>query len=565
MAKVRRTSAQTRVKLSRAAKQRKRAPKGTLHAGEFAAGIHFAASRGPGKNPATGLPHSGQRRIRNKDKDIANRVSGLKTYMAHNPPDQRGSRDVLGTPAHQLGRTPKNTDPFKAYKDPSSPHYGMTDVVHEVFYGESPKKSTERKSPKIEHSPQELMQMSRAEARRAVLKDPYRSAEELARGRASKALGRELEPWETASAPLRVTSVDTKKVERDLRAGTWRREQAVYGQGPRKEFTPTSKFIKQEMPEEHRRWLVKQLEDPNSPFNQGLKPGQSKRAFVQSAGAGHRLDIYIRQLQQGASHADALEYIKQEHRGGGARPDSTRTKAAQLLGERGQARGRRTKYESGAPGSSQFKYGIEVPHVDTPETIRRRFPGLTEKEYIKIQQAQRETIFDTVDKNQRWTHERARAMYQGNRVLESHGPDRVTFFTTNVGGPAPSVPSDSLVGQYIVKRRKKVLRDAKIATPRELQGRFPEAVRDMHVIEAATGVSGGIQGRYGVFSKAGWRAGAKKSKNFGKPKPIGASVLYDNQGRPMYDTEGNIRYTEGITRPFDYGTNKDLGLRIFIG
>ena len=95
-------------------------------------------------------------------------------------------------------------------------------------------------------------------------------------------------------------------------------------------------------------------------------------------------------------------------------------------------------------------------------------------------------------------------------------------------------------------------------------GEFPSAVRDQHLIEVSLGGLGGAQGRYGLYQNTGWKKGSKRSKGYGKQVPVGSQVLRDSNGAAVYDKDGNVRYTEGYSRPFTVSTNT-LGLRIFVG
>lgn len=522
----RKTSAQTRVKLSQAAKKRKRGLKGTSLGGKFMKGASQAH------------PHL--------------RPMAISDFSEDYPKNK------------SMGRI----------SDQDWKKFGQS--AHQANMGHNPSGKSRQADEPI--PPRVAAALSRAEVHATIQRaknDPQAALKlenELLRKRVSQTSGiamEDLKPSDMGLVPMRVTSLDIADARRNVRGATWSKDKGVYGDTPLPKggYTSTGKFIKN-MPESHRQWLLGQLSDPKSPFNAGLVAGSTKRAHVKSAGAGRRLDTYVQRLQDGMSNTEAIEYLKQEHRGNPSAQAAKKItwagqKADQLSQERGKARGRKSAYESFVPKADDFGPAIQQRNVSSIGEIKARFPGLSPESYADIQQAQRRTIFDEISENTKWAHETKAAAY--SNADEKRGPNRVTFFATNFGGPVPSVPSDSLVGQYVIKRRKNMLLKDKLATPKELEGRFPRAVRDMHLVEASTGLSGGLEGRYGVFSKTGWRAGSKKSKNYGKPRPVGASVMYDSSGRPMYNHKGDLVYTEGLTRPFKMESMKDVGLRIFVG
>lgn len=227
----------------------------------------------------------------------------------------------------------------------------------------------------------------------------------------------------------------------------------------------------------------------------------------------------------------------------------------------------RDKYDAGQGSHASFAYSMQAAGVDSMENLRKRFPNASEYDLISYQEAQRTRAEDyMLEANERWAHEtrQARVAGKGGKAnIEQN--DRVVVFTTNAGAPTVAVPANSLVGQYVIKKRKRMVVDDKLASRTQVKGEFPRAVRDQHLIEVSTGVSLGIQGRVGLFHNTGWKVKNKRSKGYGKKAPLGAQVLRDSTGQPIYDKDGNVRYTEGYTRPFAAGTDRDVGLRIFIG
>lgn len=224
------------------------------------------------------------------------------------------------------------------------------------------------------------------------------------------------------------------------------------------------------------------------------------------------------------------------------------------------------KYKSGIGSHQKFGHGISIPGIDSLETLRKRFPEASQSDLVEYHEMLREKVDDhMLEQNERWAHETRQARVSGKRGSNIEGDDRVVVMTTNAGIPTVSVPANSTVGQYVIKKRKKMVVDDKLATRNQVKGEFPRAVRDQHIIEVSTGITMGLEGRMGVFHNTGWRKGSKRSKGFGKRAPVGAQVLRDAAGQPIYDKDGNVRYTEGYTRPFSLGTDRDVGLRLFIG
>lgn len=517
----RKTSAKTRVKLSQAAKRRRRAPKGTKNAGAFAAGLFSSAGSATAASKASG--HQWK-------------------PWDHDEPQARTA---------PVGRSATG-----------SQRYDTASGKREIFLD------------------------SLGQVKRRDISD-----EDLARGLTRSRLmgpeGPRLSPADTAvDRPRRITRSQVRGGSvQARREAHWDTEQGLYTSEAairRGRYKAPSSFVSQEMPPAHRRWLQQQLADPNSEFSKGLRrdpnTGQveNRTAGSYSPGQRNRIAIYTNALQEGASHTEAMSRLQGERRGRApagrrkATPDTDGTVRAtrqidpEAIGLGKAPKGRKSKYESVAPGEREFQVGIDARAVDSISDLKKKFPDASEREVFKIQQFQRQYLADELMKNQKWTHETRQANISGMDT-EKKKDDRVVFFTTNFGSPAPSVPADSLVGQYIIRKRKKFLQKEGLYNAKQLQGKFPDAVRDQHIIEMSTGISFGAEGRWGAFSKTGWRRGSKKSPNYGKPVPLGQQVLYDSQGRPMYDKEGNIRFSEGATRPFRFETMRDAGLRIFIG
>lgn len=386
----------------------------------------------------------------------------------------------------------------------------------------------------------------------------------------SRIMGQEGPDVNPVDAPaMRARSTDVQGIVRMEREAGWQQQSGLYENpavtspksGARR-YTPPTTFINTELAPSHKRWLDQQLSNPNSEFSAGLNIKGTTHGGRLVPAQRNRVRIYTEALQQGKSHQEALQALRGERRG---RP-SAEGRPKRITGKEPQFnryQGRRDKYQSLAPGQREFTFGVSAAGVDQAAVLRTKFPQASDKDIVRLQQYQRMNIANEMLKNQRWTHETRRANILGASGKES--PDRVVFFTTSLGAPAVSVPSDSLIGQYIIGQRKKFLKAEGTYAAKDLKGKFPETVRDMHVVEAATGVALGAEGAWGAFQKSGWRIGKKKSSGYGKPIPVGSQILYDSQGRAVYDSNGNIRFTDGATRRFSVGTDRDLGLRIFVG
>lgn len=340
--------------------------------------------------------------------------------------------------------------------------------------------------------------------------------------------------------------------------------------------TPTQ-FMEKITPSE-RAWLEAQFEmGPDN--NTGNRFVGAKGRDGNSA-AKRNFSRYTNLRQQGLSAKAALEHIQTDNRGRASYTNSKisdkerglRQEADDNLEQRlnPRATGRSKKSQSLAPSHKDFKYSIEVPRISSPEEISKLHKDWSDADVARFREIERMKIQDHIlSKNEAWSHEtRADRLYKNPQFKDHNtelGHKRVVVFTTNLGGPNVSVPSESLAGQYVIKKRKKMLADNKDATRYELKGEFPNTVRDQHLVEAGTGLSLGFQGRYGVFHNTGWKNSKKSSKGYGKAMPVGAQVLRDHAGRPVYDSAGNLRYTEGYTRPVAVGTSKAAGFKVFLG
>lgn len=360
-------------------------------------------------------------------------------------------------------------------------------------------------------------------------------------------------------------STDLEKVNRTLRTAGWRKSHDLYTSryadtGKRKDALTVTEMMGQLAPD-HKREVERLLQEPGSHFNLGLNVDREHTGRSKYAKQRHRLEKYSLALQSGKSHQEAYEDLARETRG--RKPQQAR-QVKRAAGTRQQPLPTRTnKFQSQVTKETGKGFGVDIPGVSSVERIASSHPELSAKQALQVQHEQRISYWDDFLKNNKWAHETRRANITGGKGDVSAG-NRVTFFTTSLGAPNASVPADSLVGQYIVKKRKKFL-EKEGWSSRDLAGSFPNAVRDMHIIEASTGRSLGAEGRFGVYKQGGWRAGSKRSRGFGKTAPVGAQVLTDSQGRPIYDEGGNVVYSEGATRPFSLGTRRMLGARVFIG
>lgn len=406
----------------------------------------------------------------------------------------------------------------------------------------------------------EVYNTVRADAARTNASNPARVERDLAYYRTKSITGVEdLRHADTAEPPLKVRSAGVREAEQAFRQANWRKG-GTYRSTSRK--TP-ARFLKEETPESHQKEVSRLLQDPNSPLRKGTT----------ESGSRNRLRQYTDRLQQGDSHEDALAYASQA---GGERRGRKATGRATAPGRTRKAPVRKSKFESAAPKDNEMQFGISAPRADTLDELRGKMPNASDRDIVQVQQTQRQDIFSDMQTNVKWAHETRQANIEDGQVDRKGGMgkvagekskegdgSKVTFFTTSLGSPAPSVPADSLIGQYIVRRRVNMMKQAGVPAS-QLKGEFPRAVRDMHLLEWSTGVSLGAEGRAGVYKETGWRKNTKTSKGFNKPVPLGSHVLYDSQGTPLYDAQGNVMYSEGATRGARWDTPR-VGLKIFIG
>lgn len=496
MAAKRNVSAKTRVKLSQAAKRRKRGAKGTSMAGKFAAGAGYAGA-------STRMAGGGVGKQR-----TINQNANVKKGRA----ERQASGSVPGTSGSYV---------------------------------------------------REVATDAQSRAERMVRNNPKRAADQLAYYQTKSITGSDnITRSDMGHAPTRVRSGAIKAVKDMELESNWQKS-GTYAGAPRKTL---SKFMAEELAASHRSEVDRLLADPNSSFNFGLNMEKTTKGLY-NPGQRNRLIAYRDKLIEGYSHDEALAHLRERRQGpqSGRRGSATpRTRETGLAKRDVRTPARKSRYETSVPRNGERNFGVSARGVQKLEDIKNNYPDATDREVVRIQQSQRESLYEEFQKNLTWAHETRRANILGQQGEERTDPERVVFFTTNLGGPSPSVPSDSLIGQYIIRRRKSMLRQEGIASGNQLKGKFPEAVRDMHVMEFSTGGSFQVHGNSGFYQRSGWRRGAKKSRNYGKPTPIGSQIMYDSQGRPMYDDQGNVVFTEGATRPFRVST-RDVGLRVFIG
>lgn len=508
----RKTSAQTRVKLKQAARKRRRTPKGSHYGGQFISGLisggahrHYAMGANPEEHPGGKPPRQKRGPV---EYDIQQRISSPYPGATSNELFQQ----------HYANR--KRWLQGKGLKEGDAHQAAVSDAVHYAF------------------------------ARTGVMPD----------------LG-------LVGLPPRVTHRDSSSDEKTAA----RVLAGMAGPGPRE---TTGELFKR-LPKDEQEELGRSNTKLRQQLSQGLTDvGSSQRSHrYTSPGERDRQEKYIRARSQGATREQAVEVALADRRGRKPRESAggdqlgknfvagnvTASQLQEYTKDRKVRMGRRSKTQSMAPRPGELTFGVRIPNVATISDLEKKFPGLSEADYVRLQESQRENIFDEFAKNQAWAHETRLAKMQGQIGRRSEGPNRLTIFTTSLGHPNVSVPSDSLIGQYVIRRRKNTLSKEKIASGAQLRGKFPEAVRDMHVVEASTGLSLGAEGNWGIFHKTGWRAGPKRSTGYGKPMPFGSNILRDSTGQPIYDNNGNVVYTEGATRRFRIGTPKEAGLGIYIG
>ena len=568
------TSPQTRIKQQRAAKSRHRAPKNSPHAGEFTGEFHA-------KKALEDIFHHtvGDARL--------SRTGRIMMGAAKLAPGIDDEHDMDSTVDPDRVRTNRSTK--------------LGSETVEQFIEHRTFALRERNRSKFPHlTPDEMTSMIADQISEEIKRESFPglgSSHHVDQGYIKQRMG-----------AMRSENKDQRN-ERVDRDELWRTHgghltNSPVPQGPiaasELSSTPRSagnirRQIKAEQPS-HDKWITEQLQDPTSSFYGADKAGRDDQGRSTWA-ARRRLENYLKLVAAGRSSEDAMNYLSQENRGApnatdtakinrySSEPDGKeawmRKQATQDIQNRAKTGksetqyGLKDKYKSGDPGMEGFGVNIQVPGVDSIDTLRKRFPDLPEMDLIKYQETQRQTVYQhSLAANERWTHElRAERLLGGKHALQNQGKDaqydngqagQVVVFTTNLGGPNLSVNSHSLLGQYVIKKRKKMVVDDKIASRGQVMGEFPSAVRDQHLIEVSLGGLGGAQGRYGLYQNTGWKKGSKRSKGYGKQVPVGSQVLRDSNGAAVYDKDGNVRYTEGYSRPFTVSTNT-LGLRIFVG
>lgn len=326
---------------------------------------------------------------------------------------------------------------------------------------------------------------------------------------------------------------------------------------------------------EEQNWINQQMGHIPVKDEKGNVVGQKEGLFYgaknnERPGAYKKYQRYVSARQAGYSDRDNItDWLNTDGRGK-SRP--TNPKAKKALDSRytegssnPQGIKAANRYKSMAPSQDDFGVGIKVPGIDSKSRLKSQNPNASNDDLVQMQSAQRGAQVDFAS-NTKMAHEtRTKELLGKDASDTSASGDRVVFFTTSVGSPAISVGANSLVGQYIIQKRKQMLVNTKSATRSQVKGAYPNAVRDQHVIEVATGVNLGLQGRYGVFQHTGYRVGSKSSKGFGKPTPVGQQVMTDSSGRAMYDSNGNIRYTNGYTKEVNISPSNEVGLRVYLG
>lgn len=335
--------------------------------------------------------------------------------------------------------------------------------------------------------------------------------------------------------------------------------------------------------------LAKPTNEPRTVYEQLTSSHQRElrnMGFVTSTGEfTAEGDTYLRALgATNASHNELLDWMdrgQQKYKQlpqvarspfegtQGARAAAEQEVQERRLGKQGSEGFLDSKYDDAAGSHQGFTFAYRGMNAPSLQELRKLNPNATEKELLSFREASRESIQQyMLEANERAAYESRQARVKGKgKGANIEEGDRVVIFTTNLGAPAVNVPADSLVGQYIIQKRKKMVVDDGYtkANRSDVKGQFPAAVRDQHLLEVGTGISLGIEGRGGLFQETGWKYKNKRSKGYANRVPLGAQVLRDKSGLPIYDEKGNVVYTEGYTKKFQAGTDRAVGLRIFIG
>lgn len=507
-----------------------------------------------------------ERKADDKKRGIGQKTPTQRGRMASSPPPiTPKAHNVFGDHDPAKGTAPDKEIPVGVRKKKNKPVDSETGAGENTSY-------TGASASKHRSDLQDQIALEKAKDRKSggrasdsEIRNRARNAIDARRAR-EKGVGLDMRLEEPVPA-THVDSMRMSEIEKSDQATRWKTARGLFTNPnavkPQPQFESTKKFLGR-LPTEFKRELDELSTTQGSILTQGLDVTRPKYGRKEPPGVTRRLEIISRALQQGASRDEAYAKAVQDNRG--------RSLSGQVKPISGQEpqynrpEGRKSKYEalSPAPGNAAFSFGVSGASIDKLDKLRKKFPDRPDRDLIQMQQYQRMNIADEILKNQRWTHETQRASILGQAGKEK-GPDRVVVFTTSLGHPAVSIPSDSLIGQYVIRRRKKIAQKEGLATPKMLKGQFPEAVRDLHVMELGTGISMGVEGSWGAFNRTGWRVNNKKSTGYGKSIPVGSQILYDRSGRAIYDTEGNVRFSDGATRRFKVGTDKDLGLRIFVG
>ena len=555
------TSPQTRIKQKEAAKRRHRAPANSAHAGEFVSENHSHLAKI--MHQATKSSSYQPRAVRTTYSEGENQGEDPGFRAAKEKGQQKArtkanQTTLLGNGTSLSDNAGRTYNQRKGLEDPNTMYhrvYGQQyEKIKDEMRGNMPDEEVQEHAHEITvdlMAANGLPTPDRKTARKLVAEDPD-------------------------SPDLMESSIETTREQHErIRARGYQAPPADFRVPARP--SKSSKRIDERiglLPQDEQDALKAAYANPDSPLY------RAKGSRDTTARAYQRLQTYLDVREQNPDYDpnQIIQAFNQDNRGTWTRASSSRGKSQQQkdiqqrarTGKSEPAYGLKDKHASGIPKHEDVGFGIEVPGVDSISELSKRFPTMSESELIQYQEGQRQTVYEySLSRNEKWSHELRADRALGGRDLtrsqqSEQGMDKVVVFTTNVGGPTVSVSSQGLLGQYVIKQRKKMVVDDRLASRSSVKGEFPRAVRDQHLIEVSAGGLLGAQGRYGVFQNTGWRKGTKKSKGFGKQTPVGSQVLRDTNGQPVYDNNGNLRYTEGYTAPFSVSTNT-VGLRIFLG
>lgn len=326
--------------------------------------------------------------------------------------------------------------------------------------------------------------------------------------------------------------------------------------------------------ESEREFIESEMRREGSPLFAATTKSAKESGRDKLDSASYRnLQRYIAYRQEKYPQETIYKHLSKETRGRTsptASAGGTKTRKQKEAGERVEGRqeypetwGRKKTTDIPGQRHQDFQFSKQAPRISTSAELRAANPDASDAEIARMRDYEREYLTeDVLEANSAWQHEEKARKYNSSPKGEG---DKVTVFTTSLGAPSVSVPAESFLGQYVIKKRKKMVVDDKQHARYEVKGSFPNAVRDKHIIEAGTGVSLGAQGQYGLYKNTGVRRGTKRTKGYGMEVPVGATLVRDAWGRPVYDKDGNPRYSEGYTRPFAAGTKKSVGFRVFVG